>query len=232
MMFAPNVTKLAAKGDVNGLIKALGVDEVRDAAEQALKAIGAPAVEPLIGALRSDSARRLAPDEIASGWDGESIGFRAASALQAIGAPGVEALIAVLHDKNPLVRRSAVYALSRPGNVRAVEPLIGVLGDEDGDVRYGAVSALHNIRDTRAVEPLASILLHDKSPFTRKHAVHALWYIGDARAVASLITALDDGDEAVRSEAARALDAFGASPDFVESVRAAAQSLGVPPSDA
>ncbi len=58
---APDIEKLKEEGDIKGLIAALGYDndeessEVsiarREAAIQALEDIGAPAVEPLIGAL-------------------------------------------------------------------------------------------------------------------------------------------------------------------------------------
>jgi HEAT repeat protein len=49
-LFKPNVEKLKAKGDVEGLIKVLKHKnpEVRSEAEEALGEIGKPAVEPLI----------------------------------------------------------------------------------------------------------------------------------------------------------------------------------------
>jgi HEAT repeat protein len=65
----PNVEKMKARRDVNGLIKALRYRKdkgVRQAAAEALVKIGAPAVEPLIAALkdqktcaRADAAQAL-----------------------------------------------------------------------------------------------------------------------------------------------------------------------------
>src|SRR5450756_828303 len=83
----PNVEKLKAKGDIPGLIKALGYGKdwgVRNAAAGALGQIGdARAVGPLIAALKDqDSNVRRA----------------AAGALVEISAPSVMPLIAALGD--------------------------------------------------------------------------------------------------------------------------------------
>ena len=56
------------------------------------------------------------------------------------------------------VRRAAVEALVRLGDVRAVEPLLAMLRDSDGDVRLAAVEALGRLGDVRAVEPLLAML--------------------------------------------------------------------------
>jgi len=54
----PNMDKLAAAGDLKGLTNALGYprDSVREGTARALRRIGAPAVEPLIGALHDNDA--------------------------------------------------------------------------------------------------------------------------------------------------------------------------------
>lgn len=64
---SPNVSKLAAKGDLKGLIKALGYQRdwlVRRQAVEALKAIGdTRAIEALVGALGdSNSTVRDGPE--------------------------------------------------------------------------------------------------------------------------------------------------------------------------
>jgi HEAT repeat protein len=64
---SPNVSKLAAKGDLKGLIKALGYQRdwlVRRQAVEALKAIGSDrAIEALVGALGdSNSTVRDGPE--------------------------------------------------------------------------------------------------------------------------------------------------------------------------
>ena len=95
----PNVEKMKARRDVNGLIKALRYRKdkgVRQAAAEALVKIGAPAVEPLIAALKDESF---------------SVRQAAAEALGKIGAPAVEPLIAALKDQNSWARAAAAQAL-------------------------------------------------------------------------------------------------------------------------
>jgi HEAT repeat protein len=125
----PDVDSLKAKGDVPGLIKALGYrndDGVRALAAWSLGMIGdARAVEPLITALKDQS---------------RSVRENAASALGKIGdARAVEPLIAALKDIN--ARAYADPALVQFG-ARAVEPLIAALKDEKGLARERAAEGL------------------------------------------------------------------------------------------
>src|SRR5664280_1165637 len=141
----PNVAKLTAKSNIEGLIKALRYQKdttVPGAAADALGQIGdARAVDPLIAALKS------------GGW-----GMRtaAAGALGQIGAPAVEPLVAALTDRAGDVRTAAARALAQIGDARAVEPLVAALTDRDGDVRTAAAGALGQIGDAGAVEPLVA----------------------------------------------------------------------------
>ena len=87
-LFKPDIAKLEAKRDVEGLIKALG-DTRRELHVPAIEALGrigdARAVKPLIAAL----------------GDGNDVVCRAAAeALGKIGAPAVGRLIAALGDRN------------------------------------------------------------------------------------------------------------------------------------
>ena len=110
----PNIEKLKAKGNIKGLIKALGYKKdaaIRQAAAQALMEMG-------------------------FGW-------------------------------------SAVEALRKIGDARAVEPLIAALRDGDSDVRYKAARALWGIGDPRAIEPLIA-LLHDANKGIRLNAAETL----------------------------------------------------------
>lgn len=157
----PDVAKLKAKGDVKGLVKALGYEKEQDvcnAAQEALGEIGAPAVEPLVGVLRDER---------------KFVRVRAAGALGRIGgAQSVDSLEAALKDNDEEVRWIAALALGKIGDARAVEPLIGALTDERELVRLGAAQALGLIGDIRATKPLTEAL--NDTPAVRDMVVAAL----------------------------------------------------------
>jgi HEAT repeat protein len=89
----------------------------------------------------------------------------------------------------------------------SVEPLIEAL-DDDG-TRQAAASALGYTHDKRAVEPLCSLMLENPDPAVRRVAAWALGEIRDLMAMEALMLASNDADYNVRTEAARAFDAFG-----------------------
>jgi len=138
--FGPNIEKMEAKGDVKGLIRALRTDKYvkggyRREAAGALIRIGAPAVEPLIQALKDK-------DPV--------IRFGAADALGEIGdRRAVGPLIEALNDIG--VRwRAATDALGKIGDHRAVDPVIQA--SKDIDVRESIVWALKMIKEKRSKE--------------------------------------------------------------------------------
>jgi HEAT repeat protein len=231
----PNIEKMKAQGDVEGLTKALKDRDwsVRREAAAALGDIGdAKAVEPLIQALKyEEKSPRLVTT--------------AAWALSKIGAPTVDPLIRALEDKSKNVRLAAVWALGEIKDSRAVgpltqmvEPLIQTLESrylsvrgaaggalkkiggskaagpvvkalkyEDWDVRLAAAGALKQIRDSKAVEPLIQTLKgKGKDGDARLAAARALGEIRDPRAVEPLTQALKDEDSRVRKAAQEALE--------------------------
>jgi HEAT repeat protein len=232
----PNVEELKAKGDVQGLTKALSYKNdaaIRQAAAKALGKIGsAQAIEPLIAVFKSRDVLRK----------------DAAEALVKIGAPAVESLIATLRDEDELVlvREDAARVLGKIGDVRAVEPLIAVLKEDDKFVRQaasrtlqeigmpavepliaalegrewqvqeGAAKALGKIGDARVVGPLIAVLEKVPAPFVRKAVAQALGHLGDEQAVEPLITVLQSADKDVRRAAAEALEKIGWQPDRSE----------------
>jgi HEAT repeat protein len=173
----PDIDKLQAAGDVEGLVKALTwpQSQVRRNATEALARIGAPAATPLIVALRD-------PDSLVQGI--------AAETLVQIGAPAVEPLMVTLKDQDPATRKAAISLLGRIGDARAVAALggdpdpasdllvdlfdaPGTIWDPNEGVRIAATEALGQIGDGRAVGPLSAMLADSPLPL-RKAAALAL----------------------------------------------------------
>jgi len=134
----PDVQKLEIRQDISGLLKALKHKDhkIRDAAEQALIRIGAPAVEPIIAAL---------PDE--------DIRSRTFNILGEIGdRRATEALLVYLNKKSThednvsyFFRMDAARALGKIGDPRAAGPLARALDDEHFEVIDEAYAALRNL---------------------------------------------------------------------------------------
>ena len=143
----PNIEKLVAAGNVNGLYKALGYKQdpaVRQAALRGLARLGhvgdalaklngmsdARAVAPLLAA----AALRVP----ARSWEP---GEEALRQLAAIGTPAVEPLIGALTDPDESLREAAAKALGQIGDASAVEHLITVLeGQREDLAQYGDLS--------------------------------------------------------------------------------------------
>ncbi|NLF77026.1 MAG: HEAT repeat domain-containing protein [Chloroflexi bacterium] len=144
----PNVEKLKAKGNLQGLIKALTYQKDQSVRYNAAKALGeirgANTVEPLIAALRDSS---------------EDVREAATRALGEIGdARAVEPLIAAFKDAGFPAREAAAKALGQLGDARAVDPLITALKESDLHVCRAASVALGQLGDARAIEPLTAAL--------------------------------------------------------------------------
>jgi HEAT repeat protein len=130
----------------------------------------------------------------------------AAEALGRIGDPvAVGGLVAALGDERG-VRGAAIEALAEIGK-SAVEPLISVLEDADWAVRRSATTALTKIGDP-AVAQLIAAFLHGGAS-TREGVTRALGGIGNARALPTVLDALDDRCTEVRRAAAGALEKIG-----------------------
>jgi HEAT repeat protein len=201
----PNIEKLKAKQNVEGLIKALGNKKYADVRWQSARVLeqirDKRAVEPLIEALSDNH------------------GLVRKSAIEALGQIGdaraVEPLITGLNNEDDEIRLSVVSALKQIGDERAIEPLITVLKDKDTDVRISAASALGQIGGGRAVMALIDAL-NDKNAKVRESVIYALGRIDDdaitevsETAVERLITALKDPVSDIRTIIARALGQMG-----------------------
>jgi len=167
---------------------------VREAAIDALRSIGAPAVDAVGTCL---TERDLSVQESASA-------ILAAIADERVLAP----LITALHSGDWIVRMHAAHALGRVRNADAVEPLIPLLQDKVKAVREEAAAALAAIGDA-AIPFLLKALQHEDW-LVRLHAVESLGKARSKQAVESLLSLLfNDRDSAVREDAVRALGEIG-----------------------
>lgn len=146
----------------------------------------------------------------------------------------VKGLTKALKHKGEYFRQQAAIALGNIGDTRAVEPLLETLRDKSKYVQKGAAEALDKLRwkpsddsemvvfllakqewDTLAklgqpaVEPLIEALKEEDSWVRPKAAAEALGNIRDAKAVETLIEALNDKNKNVRKGATRALGKIG-----------------------
>jgi len=218
---------------VPALIQALRNEEedsdLRQAASDALGAIGSEAVPVLVQALADEDERvrwaaaraledmgpqavEAIPALIQALRDGdEDVSWAAASALGDIGPEAIPVLIEALGERDTNVRRGAILALGWIGpEAKEAAPLIiqALEGEEDWLVRSSAARALGWIEPdaSEAVPPLIQAL-GDESEYVRSAAADTLGEFGSqARdAVPALIQALGDEYEGTRSSAGRAL---------------------------
>jgi HEAT repeat protein len=165
-LFKPNVAKMEANRDVEGLIHALSDKDniVRMGAARALGWIGdVRAVQALKKALKdNDSAVRVLAEE----------------ALKKLESPDVEALKKALKDNDENVRRNAVEQLKRIGGDWAAESLIATLNDPAVEVRKAAAKSLGNIGSKAAIGSLI-YALEDQDHYVGWTAAEALDKIDD-----------------------------------------------------
>jgi HEAT repeat protein len=243
-LFGPNVEKLKAKKDVEGLIEALTHrdESVRTRAAEALGDLGVGAlraVEPLAAALSDQSTPVATTAAEALGRIGDShAAYRLALAPRSIQAPALQTLA----------------SMARWGNTAAVEVLVDKLGHPDEAVAAVAGLALGEIGE-RAIGPLVAAVakgnpkidparaatllaslggsgiqalvdaLRDDGYWERARVIETLCEIGDP-AVQPLIAALEDKTSEVQESAAEALGAL-ADPRAVEPLVAALAHAGI-----
>jgi HEAT repeat protein len=131
------------------------------------------------------------------------------AAAQALGQIGGETaiplLLTLVQDPDRLARRSAVDALGHLDAEPARRALHRALHDPDPTVCRNAIEAVARQGDAGAVEALASLLDVRNDPWVRYSAAEALGVVGDHRAVAPLIEAVQDSRVLIRRVAVRAL---------------------------
>ena len=221
----PDVGKLRAAGDFEGLAKALRNSKAETRCEAALalgELGGAESVAPLLRALGDK--------------DGD-VRWCAVEALEAIGdARAIGPLSALLDDGDVRVRRVAAEALRTlawaPGShpraatywvliedpaqaatlgKDAVEVLVALAHGQDITAHRPALLALEQIGDPWAAAPLAEAL-QDTEWQVRAAAARALVRLAGVEQAAAIVRALGDRNAVVRREAARAAAGLSGKP--------------------
>jgi HEAT repeat protein len=187
-------------------------------AQDALMAIGEPAIEASIAATKNKmKERRLCA-------------IRCLGKLQYKYPRALDALLELLKDDNSDIRKSALISLSGCTDTRATLPLINVLNDDsNSDARAYAAECFQKLRDPRSVEPLIKALnIKDETPGepgtnkilyklmgfndpVRRDAITALGFQRDKRAVSALLKIFQDpySEEWDRHNAALSLGMIG-----------------------
>ena len=228
LLFKPNVEKLNRKGNVSGLIEALGYRKdaaVRVAAAEALGRMYDPlAIQPLTAATRDESpevrvsavralgwitnVHIVAPPTVAT-WDDVS----------PLSTAVFKALVGGLEHQRLDLRTASARALGDLGSQRAAAALIEALND--WEMREAAAQALASI-GAPAIDSLVAFLVpalvdqEGQYLIAASAAAEILGDIGDTRAIPELVAVLEKTDSPTTRGAlvaAKALDQLGWRPD-------------------
>jgi HEAT repeat protein len=227
---ATALVRLGEAEAIEPLVELLAYDRVPDAfePEAAVRALGEPAVKPLLALLDHEdpyvaaaAARALpatgtrAPAALSALADAarRNRAPLPEAALAALGAAGEEAvptLEPLAKGAPPALRAQIARTLGGIGRGRAMELLVAALKDTDEDVRWAAADALAPIADQDALWGLIAALRDgNEIRSIRVAAARALGRIGGERAMDALSLTLDTRSLPVRREAALALVRLG-----------------------
>jgi HEAT repeat protein len=141
----------------------------------------------------------------------------------------VTALRKVLSDEDPELRGLTARVLGELPGEQVFRALLGVLQkDPDPQVRAMAAYGLGSLGNRKGVEVLLGIIENRvEPPVVRSHAIEALAYLRDRRAVVSLLRTLSDSSSEVRFWSAFALGEI-AGPNAIPALeRVAASDRGI-----
>ncbi len=233
-MVKPNVEKLKAGRDIEGLIRASGYGRDPCVRSEAVLALGDFFDGRIAGALgealkdgdarvRMDAVRSLgmiqdprAMEVLSGALKDEDPAIRSLAQKMLIShvhslkvGPDVDGLVRAASSDDHYIRLNAVSALGEVGDERASEALVSIcLKDPYYPVRFEAAESLRKVNDKRAVDLLTEAL-RDGDTVVRLRAAEALGKAGDRRAVSALSAATGDEDAAVRKEALASLGKIG-----------------------
>lgn len=126
-----------------------------------------------------------------------------------------ERLVSSLLRSDPEIQRKIAYELGRRGASGAAAALRILLRSSEPEVRAAAAEALGRLNDHASGNPLTELLADQTQPtFVRDTCAYALARIAYSPALETLIAALNDPAETVRSSASAAIAAIVSNPDF------------------
>ncbi len=177
----PNIEKLTAKRDIDGLTRAMRHKD------RSLRAKAAHALMALLN-------------------DGESsVRNSAQEALETLGKAATDYVIPAFLKTKGELNENARQLLFKIGDARAMDWFVAMASHPDMEIRKQAITKLGDLKDPGSVDTIIPFLKKDE---TKIPAIKALGRIGDVSAIHHLIRALEDtsfSSSSVRKEAAHAL---------------------------
>lgn len=170
--------------------------------------VDAEACLPVLNALGQLGDRRAVRPLIVMGLEHPQLGFRATDSIVALGKSAVPSLIEIAESGDPGEILSAVVALGKIKDKRAIEVLSAIVQQQSPMLRCHAAEALGEIGDSKGLKALA-LALEDEDSNVRVNAASAMLKIPDERMAKPLIKALSDTDPQVRMCAAITLGNCG-----------------------
>ncbi|TWT62662.1 HEAT repeat domain-containing protein [Rubinisphaera italica] len=134
--------------------------------------------------------------------------IRAADALVRIGESAVPQLIETAEERNATNVLTAIIALGRLEDARALEVLSNQTSNSSATIRSHAIEAIGRLGESKGIRYLVRGL-SDKDLGVKLQSATALKRLGDKRAEDALIAALNDPDEEVREQVIIALSTCG-----------------------
>jgi hypothetical protein len=112
-------------------------------------------------------------------------------------------------DSDPLVRATALRALSRSRDKSATDLFVKALGDPNKQVRLEGVKALINVPDKNAIQPLLKLLTRpEEDKDIRIAAADALRHYKTLEVARALVQMLSDRDFGIAYQSRRSLKAL------------------------
>jgi HEAT repeat protein len=165
---------------------------VRDTAIRVLVQFGLPALLPALSLLENEDATMRSGAVAILGEIGDAV--------------AIPRLLDALKDEDKTVRRAAAQALGRFRDPSVIPQLLDALKDEDETVRRATAHSLGRIGDISTAPTLVKVLT-DPELGVRRAAEEPLVKMG-AGAAATVVNALNDEDNALRSAASQVLARF------------------------
>jgi HEAT repeat protein len=155
---APDVARLKARGNIEGLVKASKYKRDPEVQRQAREAL-CDSIDYFIRELQTRNLRKL---------------LIVREALLACGEPAIDAMIFVHTDHQSMHRRQDVtFVLGEARTPKAAPALIEALRNTDPLLRKLAAEALGKIGDQRAARPLHLAAVNDENVQVQKSAAKA-----------------------------------------------------------